>query len=244
MHRAHVTPEWIDSWLNNPLTPLPVEAQKRLQKIVRVAPGELVGLFDGRGRQLTGALSPLAGGSWGLAQGVLVEHEARTTPIILAQAAVEEGKVEETILRGTELGVDSFYVFAAERSDPFVLGKLIKRAQRLTTLAMDATRQSGRYFCPEVVFFSSAKELLANLQSPYVGVFGVPQGSLRLSAIVEPSQKRTIVVAVGPEGGFSDAEESLFASAGFVGATWAPFTLRSEFAGLAAVAIVNELLAT
>lgn len=238
MHRSFVERRWIDQWLNDPQIVLPKESQERFFKIVRVKEHEEVALFDGQGREITGSLSKAGH----LLNPVLREEAADALSIVVLQAALEEAKISETIKRGTEFGAHRFVIFNAERSDPFCWQKLIKREERLKNVAIDAARQSGRLFVPEISFIKDSASWFKDGQ--VFGCFGdlaATQGLWQM--LSENLEKQAeIVVAIGPEGGLSKEEITVLIKAGLQSVRWAPYTLRSELAALGAITLINTAL--
>lgn len=240
MHRSHIDSAWIDRWILEPQEPLPEEVTHRFIKVVRVSEEEKVGLFDGGGRQVVGMFIRH---SRSLKDAVLTTAKPSHPSITVLQAAIEESKLEETLKRGTEIGVDCFVIFNAHKSEPFLLAKLKKREERLRRVLTDAARQSGRLFLPTVIWAKDLKEALSLEKKGHLGIFGDLSSELLLSSLFTQKAKPSdIVIAVGPEGGLLDQEKVLLLEHSFQGVRWAPFTLRTELAGVMAVAIINAFL--
>ena len=68
------------------------------------------------------------------------------------------------------------------------------------------------------------------------------QGGEPLGDVIRRVHPRAILIAVGPEGDFDDAERAKLANAGFVAAGLGPNRLRSETAALGAVSIAQGML--
>lgn len=241
MHRAYVPPSFIDDFLVNKNAPLPSEVEKRFFKILRIAPKEVVAVFDGEGRSITGTLLSLASGC--VISGVVETFVARSPKLILLQAAIEEKKLAETLRHGTELGIDAFALFLAKRSEPFVFESLKKRADRLQSVVIDASRQCGRVYCPSISFYESLPTFFKhNPPETLLGFVGCVNQTMTLRQTLSEinSFPEKIVTAIGPEGGLTNAEEKELPN--FFKISLGPFVLRSEFAGLAASAIINQWL--
>jgi 16S rRNA (uracil1498-N3)-methyltransferase len=244
MHRSYVSKEWMNAFIAEPQQALPEEAANRFFSVLRIKSGEEIGVFDGDGREVRGKLHRHRGGIYFVSYKLHVVASPQPK-LVLVQAAIDESKFKETIQRSTEFGVDRIIVFAATFSEQYCFAKLMKRHERLKNIAIDASRQSGRLFIPAIIFLSSIKEVIELCkQQQGRGLFGDPLGKLRLSSYLanHPHSEHPIYIAIGPEGGFHQKEEQALKDAEFSGVLWAPYVLRTELAGLAAIAIINAYI--
>lgn len=243
MHRSFVDKAWIDGFIQNNRHELPAEVVARFFSVVRIKPDEVVGVFDGYGREVVGTLAYEKQDKRAyFMQGSLQVSEQPKPQIILVQAALSESKLTETIKRGCEIGVDKFVVFNAERSEPFCYKKAINKQERFERMAQDACRQSGRLFVPGIEFRESLAPILKEASSETLGIFGAVDGTKLLSLVLKEYSVKasSLAVVVGPEGGLSGAEIKQLEQVQFIGARWAPFVLRAELAGVFAVAIIQS----
>lgn len=238
MHRAYVDSDWIDSYVIDAQAVLPESATERFLSIVRIKHDEFVAVFDGTGREVTGMIARGEQGRAHFTQSRLVIHEKNSSSIVLVQAALDEAKIVESIKRSCEYGVDEIVIWQSERSEKFVYQRLLKKSDRLMRVAQDACRQSGRVFIPAIRFKESLGEFVDDKPEGLL-IFGDTKEQRLLSSLLTNKQESDFYIAVGPEGGISDHECAILKRAGFVGAIWAPHILRSELAGLAAVAIYH-----
>jgi len=236
----------MDSYLADVNQPLPTTAMERFFSVLRIKPQEMVAVFDGCGREVRGLLAFNKNTKTAVfANATLIEQERLKPAIVLVQAAIEEKSLSETIKRGCEYGVDRFIIFSAEHSEKFCFNKLRAKVDRLDRIARDACRQSGRFFVPTISFKDRLDDIISEERSVMsFGVFGdVGERSL-LSNRLRGWQNvgGEFFVVVGPEGGLSDTERTMLKRRGFFGVQWAPFTLRSELAALAAIAIFHAFV--
>ena len=212
-------------------------------------PGERLELFDGEGARFDAQLELRAdGGSSGgaIALRILGQREGllageRAATLLLAQALAKADKLELVIQKATELGAARIVPFAAERS----VVKLDeergeKKLARWRKIAEEAARQCGRADVPAIDAPLKFAELLALPGS--LGARGVllePTAAIPLSQAAADS--RELLLAIGPEGGFSPAEIDAAEARGFARANLGTRVLRTETAGLAALAILQHL---
>jgi 16S rRNA (uracil1498-N3)-methyltransferase len=237
MHRSYVSPAWVDSFLIDNNEPLPIDAAKRFTQVLRIHADEEIAVFDGQGRELRGYLK-LNDNNVYFSKAKLHQQALSQPQLILYQAAISEDKISETIKRGCEFGVDRFIIFNAERSEAHCYLKLTRKKDRFNRIAIDACRQSGRFFIPPVYFSPS---LLFDKTPQGFGIYGDVAEKRRLSEILKPEAGLLdeFHIVVGPEGGLSPKEIEVLQKWGFWSVSWAPYVLRSELAHLAPLAIIN-----
>ncbi len=213
-------------------------------------PGERLELFDGEGARFDAQLELRAdGGSSGgaIALRILGQREGllageRAATLLLAQALAKADKLELVIQKATELGAARIVTFAAERS---VVRLDEDRAQsklaRWRKIAEEAARQCGRADVPAIDAPIPFAALLALRESsPELRcVLLDPVAALPLSQAAAGA--REALLAIGPEGGFSPGELAAAEARGFLRANLGARVLRTETAGLAALAILQHL---
>jgi 16S rRNA (uracil1498-N3)-methyltransferase len=119
----------------------------------------------------------------------------------------------------------------------------LSRRARWQKIAKEAARQSGRLDIPEVEGVTSLQTALAAAAKDALKLLlweGARQTSLRSVLPATPPQQ--IVIAVGPEGGFTSDEVEAARAAGFVTAGLGPRVLRTETAALVTLAILGYAL--
>ena len=218
MHRAFVEKTWMDSYLDDEHSALPHEVEMRFFKILRIKPQEKVAVFDGLGRQVSGILAKDGHKAYFI-KSELCKDAMPKPAIVLMQAAIEEPKMSETIKRGTEFGVDKFVIFNAEYSERYCYEKLIKRHERLKLLAIDACRQSGRLFVPQIIFYDSLSMAIAAKNENSLGFFGDPGAKDLLSDDVLTKKLEAVLKERNVPTTFSD----LFSNARSFGERLKPF---------------------
>lgn len=206
--------------------------------VLRLKPGEPVTVLDGRGR----VLACVAEAVEKKAVALRVTGEAHAAPppvaVTLYQALPKGDKLELVIQKATELGAARIVPVAAARSvvkiDP---AKAEAKRARWQAIAREAAEQSERATVPAV-----------EAPVPLKGV-ALPPGTLGL-VLAEREGARTLprelpaeppaglALFVGPEGGWDPAELAALAALGAIPVSLGPRILRTETAGLAALAIV------
>lgn len=170
--------------------------------------------------------------------------ERRSLRITLLQGASKGDRLEQVVRAGTALGVARIVVVTTERS---VASRSDMRRERLRTIALEASRQSGRGDLPEITGPTPLSEALAAIEGAVaLRLVLAPTSQQPLAARIRDwSAEASAALLVGPEGGLSASELALAEAAGFADASLGPFTLRTELAAIAALAcFVGKLPST
>lgn len=219
---------------------LPPKAAHHAGRALRLASGERVDLFNGRGKLWSGTIEFTAESTFVHVDRVEeppVESPLRMT---LVQSWVSPEKMDWIVEKATEAGVSHIVVTPAERSVTRLSGdRLEKRLAKLREAARAAAEQCGRNVIPSVDGAASFDDALRT------------EGALRI--LLAPGAKAdaprpaiepglaSIVFAVGPEGGFSPAEIERAEEAGWHPTLLGPRVFRTETAGLACAVWVSTL---
>jgi 16S rRNA (uracil1498-N3)-methyltransferase len=234
LHRLFVPPERIAQVVR--LSP---EESRHLEAVLRLRPGADVEVFDGRGARWQARLeAPGALRLTGREEGHRGAIDAW-----LAQGLAKGEKLDLVVQKATELGATRILPLATERSVVQLDAQRgERRAERFRRIAGQAARQSGRSDVPRVDAPCTLTDLAALLQAEpdRRGVLLDPaEREVRLSQVARGAAK--LLVVVGPEGGFTPEERATAVAAGFVPASLGRLVLRTETAGLAALALVQHL---
>ena len=151
-------------------------------------------------------------------------------------ANVRATRMEWAIEKCVEAGVDVFRPITTERS---VRGQELSesRRERWRRIAIEAAEQCGRLYLPVVAPVVAFHEALEGREGALVVA---NRGGTPWSGVAnELPEHGSVVIAVGPEGGFSEDEVTRAIEAGAVVASLGPNTLRTETAAVAAVALAR-----
>jgi 16S rRNA (uracil1498-N3)-methyltransferase len=176
---------------------------------------------------------------------VLVEdtwHSEPSTPrIIVIQALVTGDLINDSIAMMTELGVDCFIPWVAERSQ--VRGDARKVTHRWQKVANEATKQSGRAWLPEVSEPQTLTELSVTLKEFDLLLVGDAESRLSIGEVkfdgANSIGANSIGVVIGPEGGLAASEKDFFDEFGAQRVSLGGATLRAVTAGVALVAALQ-----
>jgi 16S rRNA (uracil1498-N3)-methyltransferase len=231
------------------------EAAEHLTRVLRAEPGQLYELSDGEKVWL----GRVAQASRDTVEFALVEPlsaEVAGLEIRLLFAVVKFDRFEWCLEKATELGVNEIVPLAAARSEKNLVAAAEKRAERWTRILLESAQQSRRLRAPSLR--AAAKPQVA---------FNATQGATRLLLSERPNaptlrkvlsvaadaaagaafaadatSSSSVALAIGPEGGWTDAELTAARDAGFLEASLGKNILRTETAVIAALAALNYAL--
>lgn len=215
------------------------DAERRHARVLRLAEGDAVELFDGLGGAWEARVQAISRDGLEVVVGPATQSViALESPLslTLAQGLARGSRMDEVIRHGTELGVRHFQPVRFHRST-----RRAGNLERWRSIARDAARQCGRSVVPDVgevvdlgTFLEQAgRGWLCLLQPPGEGV--LPLSEALPGSIVEAT------LVVGPEGGLDADEIAATRRAGYAGVSLGPRVLRTETAGLAVVAAIQAL---
>jgi 16S rRNA (uracil1498-N3)-methyltransferase len=219
---------------------LPAALAHHALRVLRLADGAPVVLFDGRGGQYPATLR--VEGRRALAE--LGAHDAADSELrgrlVLIQGLASGDKMDWIVEKAVELGVAELRPVAAERSVLRLSGpRLDKRLDHWRAIARAASEQCGRNRLMVVQPPAPLAACLASADGP--ALFCHPEGPLDFRAALADVQDR-LTLMVGPEGGWSPEELDLARRRGLTGARFGARVLRTETAGLALAAAATALL--
>jgi 16S rRNA (uracil1498-N3)-methyltransferase len=167
--------------------------------------------------------------------------------LTLALAVFKFDRMEWAIEKCTEIGVARIIPVVAQRTDSHLAAAATKRHERWLRLARQAAEQSRRVAPPQILAPIMLKEL-GGAGGPGVTDAGVTRILLAESEIrmsvrdALPSSASGAVLAIGPEGGWTDDELAWFRESGWITASLGNTILRAETAAIVAAALAMDLL--
>ncbi|WP_312237509.1 16S rRNA (uracil(1498)-N(3))-methyltransferase [Stenotrophomonas sp.] len=221
---------------------LPEEAANHLVRVMRLREGDGCVLFNGDGHDYPATLVVVG------KRDAQVRIDAATAldnesplHITLLQGIARGEKMDLILQKATELGVAAIVPVNAERTEVKLdAARAGKRLAHWTSVVVSACGQSGRARVPQVAAPQSLLEAARQMPAQALKLTLDPLGEHRLSTL-QPAPGG-VVIAIGPEGGWSPRDRQALAEAGFQGLQLGPRILRTETAGLAAIAAVQARL--
>ncbi|MGE5047433.1 MAG: 16S rRNA (uracil(1498)-N(3))-methyltransferase [Deltaproteobacteria bacterium] len=207
-----------------------------LETVLRLERGAEIEVFDGEGGLYRARLA---------APGRLhiedrMPQQARAPDVVLAQALAKGEKFDVVVQKATELGAMRLLPLASERAVVRLdEARGQSRAERWRRIAEEAARQCGRADVPRIdppCGWEGVFSLLRDDPGRRGLLLDPEERELRLGAAARGAPK--LLLLVGPEGGFSPGERDRARAEGILPVALGPLVLRTETAGLAALAVV------
>jgi 16S rRNA (uracil1498-N3)-methyltransferase len=221
---------------------LPEDAALHLQRVLRLKPGDPCVLFNGDGNDYDARL--VAAGKRGYEAEVVAARPAAAAEsplrIVLLQGIARGEKMDWILQKATELGVAAIVPVSSERSEVRLdEARAEKRLAHWRGIVGSACGQSGRGVLPPVSAPQSLADALepSALPAPAVRFLLDPEAGASIASM--PAPGGACVLAVGPEGGWSPRDRAQLEGAGFAGLRLGPRILRTETAGIAAIAALQ-----
>jgi len=194
---------------------------EHLLKVLKVAPGDTVRLGVVQGEVGSGRVLEMDGQSVRLA--VELTHLPETTLNVELILALPRPIMLQRILKqATVLGVRRFHLIRSRRVEKSFFHSPVLDPEKIRGLLLEGMEQAMDTWLPEVQIHHQFKpfieDVLPSLNGQ--GLIADPGGAGTLGGIPitgDPGQR--LLLAVGPEGGWSDYELSRFAEQGFYGFT-------------------------
>jgi len=207
--------------------------------VVRLQPGATLTLFNGEGGQYRATLAE-TGKRRATATVDAFEAVEAEAPyaVTLAQGLPEGSKMDWIVEKAVELGVTAIQPLAAQRSVVRLSGERAeKRQAHWQGVIVAASEQCGRN---RLAALHPLDDVGAWLATPSAAprILLSPRASASLAGWARANPAQPVTLLIGPEGGLSPQEEDAAIAAGALPLSMGPRVLRTETAGLAALALL------
>lgn len=230
--------------ISNGTASLDGELFRHIVRVLRLSAGTPLTLVDEQGREHNGVIDHV---TRDLVAVKITRSNHEPDPedngqrITVCQALPKGEKIDLILQKGTELGAHDFWLFGGSRSIARVRedqrdGKL----ERWNRITAEAARQCGRRMVPAVQWFPSAGEAAAAATHDLRLILWEDERTRRLKeTLTRIPAPGSVIVSIGPEGGFDPRETDLFVRHGFQSISLGSRILRTETAAIAIVAILQ-----
>jgi len=206
----------------------------------RVKIGEIIGVTDGCGKRVHARIEVIDSQSLT----AVIERDVSGVgepdlEITVAISVIKPARFEIAVEKCTELGVRHFIPLLAERCERNISDRL--KIDRLSRIVLESAKQSGRSWVPEIVPPINLVDFLRQSNGSVLAASQKADKSLEMvCSFIKDNNKLTLII--GPEGDLTDEEYYTMTESGVMLFSMGELTLRTETAGIAATALVVNIL--
>lgn len=234
---------------------LPRDSAAHVAKVLRARSGDELVLFNGDGREFTGAIESVKGSRVFVSIGAarIIDRES-PFKVTLVQCVPRGDRMDFIVQKATELGVERIVPVLSQRSvvrlDP---KQAASKQAHWRAVAISACEQCGRDRLPDVETPLPLLNYLGSLSSSASDPALAATTSAVLRLVLEPERAEQpqqaaslalpaagALIAIGPEGGFAPEELEAFDLSSFFRLGLGPRVLRTETAAIAAIALLQS----
>ncbi len=228
---------------------LEAEESRHLRDVLRLTPDDDVYVFDGEGKEFLCAINEIRRNFVKLKVISQVEPARPESPLRLTLAAglLKGEKFDLVVQKTSELGIYQIIPLVTTLSDVHLreVSDAEKRVRRWQRIALEAAKQSGRAFVPQIAQ-PEIFEVLVQRHNPTAdqrGIMFSERNGHSLPILGENSSQNpsAIVALVGPEGGWTDSEIDEARKAGWSIVTLGGRVLRAETSAIVVTALLQHL---
>ena len=212
------------------------EESYHLSKVLRRSVSDPIVVLNGKGGVAEAECISISSKEVTVRISSVRDHKKEKPELRMVLAMTKGGKWEDQIKPLTELGVDRITPLLSDRTEIKQDRRSFKnKVDKWAKLAIEACKQSGNPWFPRLDKPITLPEYLND-----------PTGLIWVASLAENSgplkidkQQNSYDIFVGPEGGWTDSEESQFNEYGAKFFSLGKYTLRAETAGLSALAVAR-----
>lgn len=225
---------------NNGKIMLEGEQARHAIQVMRFNAGDQIVLFDGTGTEYDALIDQIEKKRlWLTIKSQRVVPRGIKASITLAVALPKGDRQKVLVEKLVELGVERLIPLKSNRSVAVANEKVVQRLQKQV---VEASKQCGRNRLMKIESESTLANLSGMLETHALKLIADPyqgQTILDVSSRCLEEMPVEVVVAIGPEGGFDDEENTLSQELGFQPVRLGPSILRVETAAIAIAAILG-----
>ncbi len=232
-------------YCREPLSPgahidLPEPVARHAVRVLRLQPGAAIVLFDGRGGEYDARIERIERDRVVAALGAWRDVERESGLAVTLIQAVQAGeKMDYTVQKAVELGVSHIVPVDSRRSVTRLTGeRAARRVAHWQGVAAAACEQCGRNQVPQLAPLERLENWLARPANGMLRLILAPDAE---QALVDLPPVSNVQMLIGAEGGLDPQEIVAAQQVGFRAVRMGPRILRTETAGLAALAAMQAL---
>jgi 16S rRNA (uracil1498-N3)-methyltransferase len=226
------------------------DAAEHLGRVLRAEEGQLYELSDGEKVWLARIEHVATNGRNGWTGKAIefslvepVEAEAPPLRVELLLAVIKFDRFEWCLEKATELGAAEIVPLAAARSEKKLIAAATKRSARWEKILLESAQQSRQLRPPALFPILRPEQAFANSRAGCQFLLSERQDARPVRSVQMGCLSKSISLAIGPEGGWTDAEIAAARAAGYYETSLGEGILRTETAVISAISILRYALA-
>ncbi|MDG1462725.1 MAG: 16S rRNA (uracil(1498)-N(3))-methyltransferase [Gammaproteobacteria bacterium] len=214
-------------------------AARHISKALRMQAGDAVTLFDGNGLEYSATITSIAKSAVELRTSNAQDPGTESAlKIELWQGISKGSRMDAVIQKATEMGVTTIRpIFSQYGVVKLNSARASKRIEHWQEIAVSACEQSGRVKIPEILPVEKLEHALKGIGSDDSAIMLTPDADKSLKKWVKQTGK--VILLIGPEGGFSEAEHQLAKEHHVKIVSMGKRVMRTETAPIAALSILQ-----
>ncbi|MFZ2951127.1 MAG: 16S rRNA (uracil(1498)-N(3))-methyltransferase, partial [Desulfuromonadaceae bacterium] len=215
-------------------------------RVLRLGEGDAVHLADEKGMVYSGTINHVDKERVTVkiaSSGPAAQNDSSAPCITICQALPKGDKIDLILQKGTELGAHDFRLFGGRRSVAKIRDDQQKnKLERWNRITAEAARQCGRSDIPAVTWRPTAEEAANDTGHELRLILWEAEREHSLKdAFSSGGKPSSVIVTIGPEGGFDPLEVRHFSGHGFQPVSLGSRILRTETASIAILAIMQYI---
>lgn len=215
-----------------------------LKNVLRARAGQALELFDGLGKEYSANISLVERRKIQIQIGDLISKKVSTeSPLAICLAiGISKGERMDWVMqKATELGVSRIIPLKTQRCEVKLdEQRFNKKLEHWKSVVISASEQSNRSTIPGIAAAQTFSDFVKSKSSDLCLVFD-PKGKSLATIASGLAKPKSVTVAIGPEGGFTDAELNVASESGYELCVFGPRILRTETAPVACLAVLQHL---
>ncbi len=245
LHRAYLSPN--RNWVDDHVT-LDDRESHHLTKALRAKEGDEIETFNGKGEVRRCIVIRVSRNEVELEARDLWRQKPLSPTFVLGVAVPKGRKMDEIVRQATEMGASRLVPLVTSRSegsaDPT---RWESKRERWRNGAIEACKQSGNAFLPEIAPFRSLEDWFTNLSHNILKFVASLESDARtikswLNETNPVPSPVEVAILIGPEGDLTTDEYATARSIGFLPCTFGDTVLRVDTAVICAFAVAKEEL--
>jgi 16S rRNA (uracil1498-N3)-methyltransferase len=221
---------------------LSAQAGEHLTRVLRLETGAAFTLFNGAGGEYSATIAGTGKKVTALVRDHLAVERESPLQVTLLQGVARGERMDLIVQKATELGVTRIVPVLAERSVVKLDARQRERKrEHWQAIAVSACEQCGRNRVPGIGEPVALGDAIAALSPDGLHCLLAAGGETSLAAVAARVPARPFVLLIGPEGGLAEHEREFALSGGFLACSLGPRVMRTETAGLAALALLQTV---